>query len=194
LICFFKLIKLPLILSSVIAAFCFSAFTAEGAASKSAAKVLAAAGGWIHRPSVRRYCAQGCVLEVRLVQSKQVRNAGYSVSHGFCSARDAALPQPRALARQKFSDRLFQLERACPGMDTPAGQNNNRNTPYLQALRLARPEATLNNLVSHCKRFWRITEKSQFDGDAQGARCTNRRRFMPSGRISRRAALPVKTF
>ena len=62
---------------------------------------------WI--PSVRRYCAQGCVLEVRLVQSEQVRNAGYSVSHGFCSARNAALPQPATSARH---GQTFQLERA----------------------------------------------------------------------------------
>ena len=95
---------------------------------------------------------------------------------------------PRALA----SRQTFQLERACLGLDTLAGENNNRNTPYLQTLRFARPEATLNDLVSHCKRFGRITKKSQFDGDAQGARCTNSRRFMPSGTISQRSALPVE--
>ena len=139
-------------------------------------------------------CGEGRVLEVRLVPGQQVRTTGYSVCHCFCFPRDAALPQPRARARQTISDRLFHREHACPGMDTPAGENNNQNTPYLQAPRLARSEATLNDLVSYCKGFGRTAKKSQFDGDAQGARCTNHRRFMPSGRISRRAALPVKTF
>jgi hypothetical protein len=45
-------------------------------------------------------------------------------------------------------------------MDTPAGENNNQNTPYLQALRFARPEATLNDIVSCCKRFGEIRKVS----------------------------------
>ena len=130
------------------------------------------------------------MLKRRIGPVKQVRIAGYSVSHRFCSAqrRIAALRQT-AQTRTDFS-----AQRARPALDTPVGENNNRNTPYMQALKFARPDATLNDLVSYCKGFGRTAKKSQFDGDAQGARCTNHRRFMPSGRISRRAALPVKTF
>ena len=122
------------------------------------------------RPIAQSCCGEGRVLEVRLVPGQQVRTTGHSVCHCFCFPRDAALPQPRARARQTMSDRLFHREHACPGMDTPAGQNNNRNTPYLQALRLARPEATLNNLVSHCKRFGQNTKKPLFWRRGRAAR------------------------